>query len=190
MRFLDQFGKAANNVIDRARFEAEKFQKTSRIQGELGEIKQRLDAKWIEMGQRAYDLYHTGTMQTASFADLIQEVDRLRVEMTKKEDELRIAQAENYIEPEVPPDQQARTVPVEQGPPPPPNFKGQQTPRQPTPQAPSQPAPQAPQRSTPPAQQDGTAAGKKTCPACSFQMPNHAVFCPNCGFRVGTTHLS
>jgi hypothetical protein len=86
MRFLDQFGKAANNMIDRARFEAEKFQKTSRIQGELGEIKQRLDAKWIEMGQRAYDLYHTGNMQTASFADLVQEIDQLRIEITKKED--------------------------------------------------------------------------------------------------------
>jgi hypothetical protein len=183
MRFLDQFGKAANHMIDRARFEAEKFQKTSRIQSELGEVKQQLDAQWIEMGQRAYDLYRTGNMQTASFTDLVQEIDRLRVEITKKEDELRIAQADNYIEPEVPPDQQARPVPVEQGPPPPPpSFKGQQTPQQ--------PAQQAPQRTAPPAQQDNTATDKKICPACSFQMPNHAVFCPNCGFRVGTTHLS
>jgi hypothetical protein len=178
MRFLDQVGKAVSQGIDRARFEADKFQKTSRIQGELSALNDELNGVWIEMGQRTYDLCKTGTINPASFSDLIQRIEELRVEVTRKEDELRLAQAEAYVEP--PPGPAAQSVPVEhQQHPPPPSS-------QPDPAAPGPVAPGGPPATPPSSPQAGT----KTCPACSFQMPAHAVFCPKCGFRVGTAHLS
>jgi hypothetical protein len=175
MGFLDQFGKAAGQVVDRARFEAEKFQKTSRIQGELSDIKQQLDQVLIELGQRTHDLYHAGQMQSTSVADLVQQVDRLRGEVIGKEDELRQAQAETYVEPTPPPP--GETPPpsgAEEANTAPPTFKGQYEPPPSAPAAPAvQPAPEQPDT--------------RTCPACSFQMPAKAVYCPNCGFRVGSS---
>lgn len=174
MGFLDQFSKAAGQVVDRAKFEAEKFQKTSRIQGELSDIKHQLDQTLIELGQRTHDLYHAGQIPVGSVAELVQQVDRLRGEVIGKEDELRQAQAEGYVEPE-------RPAPSETPPPPagteeqsaaPPNFKGQYSPPA---NAPVAPTPQPEQPDT------------RTCPACSFQMPAKAVYCPNCGFRVGSS---
>jgi hypothetical protein len=190
MGFLDQFGKTAGQIVDRARFEAEKFQKTSRIQGELSDIKHQLDQTLIELGQRTHDLYHAGQIQAPSMADLVRRIDQLRGEVIGKEDELQQAQAEAYAEPEPPPPGEAAPpAPGEAAPPPPgeaapppptggsdpnampPNFKGQDAP----PPAPVAPTPQPEQPDT------------RTCPACSFQMPVKAVYCPNCGFRVGSS---
>ena len=42
--------------VDRAKFEADKFQKTSRIQGNVNNIKQQLDGKMIELGQSIVSL--------------------------------------------------------------------------------------------------------------------------------------
>jgi len=176
MGFLDQFGKAAGQVVDRARFEAEKFQKTSRIQGELSDIKQQHDQVLIELGQRTRDLYHAGQIPLGSVAELVQQVDRLHGEVIGKEDELRQAQAEAYVEPTPPPPGEA-TPPsggAEEPSTAPPTFKGQyETP----PSAPAAPA----------AQPEPEQPDTRTCPACSFQMPAKAVYCPNCGFRVGSS---
>ncbi len=196
MRFFDQVGKAATNVadaaqqaMDRARFEAEKFQKTSRIQGELSELKQQLDQHYRELGQRTHELYRTGQIQTASVSDLISQIEQVQIDVTRKEDELRIAQAEARVEstPSAAPtgttdDPTARPVPIQDTPAAqPPTFRGQQTATEQT----GTPPPAVGMPAAPDA-----AAGKKGCPACGFQMPMHAVFCPNCGFRVGTAHLS
>jgi hypothetical protein len=100
--------------------------------------------------------------------DLVQTIERLHIEVTKKEDELRIAQAEVYVEkPSAEGGPQSVPVDEEDQPHSTPHFHGQQ------------PAPPA----HPPAQPQ-PATQKKTCPACSFEMPGHAVFCPNCGMRM------
>jgi hypothetical protein len=169
MKFFDQFGKAASHAVDRAKFEAEKFHKTSRIQGELNEIQEQLNEKLIELGQRTYDLYRASQLTMPSVADLIKAIDLLRIEVIKKEDELRQAQAEIYVEPEG--ETAARSVPIQDEP-------GAQS------AASGQPAPSG---GPPPDQQQPAAdEGTRTCPACSFQMPARAVFCPNCGFRLGS----
>jgi hypothetical protein len=180
MGFLDQFSKAAGQVVDRARFEAEKFQKTSRVQGELSDVKHELDQVLIELGQRTHDLYHAGQMQSASIGDLVQRIDQLRGEVIRKEDELRQAQAEAYVEPERPEPGPAAPPAAETEEPntAPPNFKGQYNPS-----ASAPPAASVPPASTPAPEQSDT----RTCPACSFQMPAKAVYCPNCGFRVGSS---
>jgi hypothetical protein len=174
MGFLDQFGKTAGQIVDRARFEAEKFQKTSRIQGELSDIKHQRDQILIELGQRVHDLYHAGQVQASSVADLVQRVDQLRGEVIRKEDELRQAQAEVFVEPAQPaPGEVAPSPGGEEAPSSSttPSFKGQHATQ-----------PDAPSAPTPP----GTQTETRTCPACSYQMPAKAVYCPNCGFRVGT----
>jgi len=80
----------------------------------------------------------------------------LQASLTLKEEELRHVQGQVFIEPTT---TRAQNVPISVEPP-----------RPPAP-APPPPAP--------------TVAGSKTCPSCGFQMPQTAVFCPNCGLRVG-----
>lgn len=164
MGFFDQLGKTISHGVDRAKFEAEKFQKTSRLQGNVGNIKQQLDGKMIELGQRAYDLYRAGQITAPSVAKLAQEIDKLRAEMIVKEEELKAAQAEMFVEPVLPTISTAQSIPISQD-------------------APQQennaiPAP------SPAAQSSLSPEHTKTCPNCQFQMPTRAVFCPNCGLRV------
>ncbi len=188
MRFLDQFGRSAQQAIDRARFEADKFQKTTALQGEIADLQHKLNQQLTALGERAYDLYRAGTLAPASVADLAREVDALRMDVTRKEDELRQAQAMVYVEP--PPGAVAQVVPIDDDDSPP-------TPSNVAPPTPSNVAPPTPQRKTGTAPLSGTPpvapppvppahAATRTCPACTFKMPAHAIFCPNCGFRVGT----
>lgn len=161
MGFLDQISRTISQGVDRAKFEAEKFQKTTRVQGELSDLKRQLDEKMIELGQRAYELHRAGQITAPSIADLAHRVDQLRSGVVIKEEELRLAQAETFVEMAPAPPPQAQSIPITQEPAPP---------------------PQAPSSAPPPA----AAPTTRTCPACSFQMPGTAVFCPNCGFRVGS----
>ncbi|NJP06720.1 MAG: zinc ribbon domain-containing protein [Chloroflexaceae bacterium] len=176
MDILDRITKSAAQAIDRAKFEALKFQKTSQIQGDLNEIKRQLDAKMIELGQRAYDLYRANQIQSPSVREMVEAIDALRASVVLKEEELREAQIQNYTVPAgAANDQsQAQSVPIWDEP-----TSGDQSPASGyTPPPASSYAPP-----TPPASE--TPVAKRQCPTCSFMMPTTAVFCPNCGFRVG-----
>jgi ssDNA-binding Zn-finger/Zn-ribbon topoisomerase 1 len=157
MGFLDQISKTLSQGVDRAKFEAEKFQKTTKLQGELNDLKRQVDEKMIEMGQRAYDLHRAGQISASSIAELAQTVDQLRASLVVKEEELKKAQVDVYIEPARPSGPTAQSVPI-------------------THEQPGQYGPSS--ASTP-------EAATKNCPTCNFQMPGSAVFCPNCGSRVG-----
>jgi DNA repair exonuclease SbcCD ATPase subunit len=156
MGFLDNISKSIQQGVDRAKFEAEKFQKTTKYQGEVNEFKRQLDAKLMELGQRAYDLQRAGQINAPSIAQLSATVDQLRATLLAKEEELNQAQAENFPEPPTasPPPTAAQQVPISY---------------------------EAPTIITPPPQAGPT---QKTCPNCGFQMPGTAMFCPNCGTRV------
>lgn len=154
MGFLDQISRTISQGVDRARFEAEKFQKTTRIQGELSDLKRQVDQKLLELGQRAYDLHRAGQVNVPSIAELAQAVDQLRGTVLAKEEELKQAQGENYIEPKPGSSPPAQSVPI-----------SYDTPAQPG-AASEQPAAQ------------------KVCRNCGFQMPGTAMFCPNCGVRA------
>jgi outer membrane biosynthesis protein TonB len=181
MSFLDNLGKSFSHGVDRAKFEAEKFQRTNRLNGELNQIKKQLDDKLIELGQRAYDLHRAGQISAPSVAALTQVIDRLRSDVIVKEEALKAVQAESYEEPPAGTAPPAQSVPVNHEPAPP---AQQHTPPPPPPAQQRTPPPQpSPQERTPPPPQGAT--GSKTCPACGFTMPMHAVFCPNCGYRVG-----
>lgn len=163
MGIIDQLSKTLTQGVDRARFEAEKLQRTLRLQSELGDIKRQYDGKLIEMGLRAYELHRAGQINSAIIAELTKAVDQLRASLTVKEEELKTAQADVFIE--------TATAPM-----PPPSHS--------VPISVETPAYPPTAQSAPPAQ--SSPAARKACPNCSFQMPATAMFCPNCGARVGT----
>ncbi len=175
MSFLDQIGKSISHGVDRAKFEADKFQRTNRLQSELNDIKKRLDKTLIDMGQRAYDLHRAGQINAPTIGAMAQTVDKLRSEMVIKEEALKTVQAEVYEEPLGTITAPAQPVPIVQEAPP----DTMPPPAPPPAQTVSAPLPAV---TAPPAQ---PSPATKTCPQCHFQMPMRAVFCPNCGFRIG-----
>ncbi|WP_129673140.1 zinc ribbon domain-containing protein [Candidatus Chloroploca sp. Khr17] len=155
MGFLDQISKQISQGVDRAKFEAEKFQKTTRLQGEVNEVQRQVDTRMYELGQRAYELLRAGQIHSASLNELSAAIDQLRSSLVAKEEELKQAQTEVFVEP-------------------PPTY---------TPPPPSQQVPIS--YETPPASDPYTPPPPtKVCGACGFQMPVTAMFCPNCGSRV------
>jgi len=99
MGFLDQISKTLSQGVDRAKFEAEKFQKTTRLQGEVNEFRRQLDAKLMEIGQRAYDLQRAEQISAPSISEMAAAVDQLRATLVAKEEELKLSQNDAFIEP-------------------------------------------------------------------------------------------
>ncbi|MFV9503060.1 MAG: zinc ribbon domain-containing protein [Oscillochloridaceae bacterium umkhey_bin13] len=153
MKFLDQLGRQINQSVDRAKFEAEKFQKTTRLQGEANDLRRDIDGKLNELGQRAFELLRAGQINSATLAELANSIDQLRSSLIVKEEELKEAQAEVFVEPPPPPQ---ATPSVQQVP-----ISDESAPVTPPP------------------------VTQKICGVCNFQMPSTALFCPNCGTRVG-----
>lgn len=160
MGFLDQLSKTISQGVDRAKFEAEKFQKTTRLQGEVNDFRRQFETKLMELGQRAYDLQRAGQIHAPSIAELSSTIDQLRATLLAKEEELKLAQGEVFVEPVSPTPPVSQQVPISVEPPPPPR--------------PAAPPPAPPQ----------AVPTQKVCGGCGFQMPSTAMFCPNCGARV------
>ncbi len=188
MSILDQITRSANQIVDRARFETEKFQRTTRLQAEIADLRLDMDRKLAELGQRTYELYRAGQISSATVATLVQAIDQIRISMTQKEEELSAVQVSEYVDPTAPaPTGGAWSVPIEDAPaaqaaPSPSPYSP--PPAQATPSPPpysSRPyAPPSAQATPPPPQ-----AATKTCGACGYTMAARAIYCPNCGFRVG-----
>ena len=99
MDILGNLNKTLSQGIDRARFEAERLQKTLRLQGEISDLKRQIDVKRQELGERAFELYKAGQIQSPTLGTLVQSMDALRSQITLKEEELKRAQDEEYVEP-------------------------------------------------------------------------------------------
>jgi hypothetical protein len=155
MGFLDNLSKTISQGVDRAKFEADKFQKTTRLQNEINELKRQIDANRMEFGDRAIQLFRAGQIQSATLGEILKAMDALQGSITLKEEELKASQNEVFVEPTPAAGMPAQNVPIV-----------------------SEPSTQArPQAAAP--------AGMKFCPNCQFQMPTSAMFCPNCGARLG-----
>src|SRR5215213_2870032 len=155
MGFLDNLSKTISQGVDRAKFEADKFQKTTRLQNEINELKRQIDANRMEFGDRAIQLFRVGQIQSATLGEILKAMDALQGSITLKEEELKASQNEVFVEPTPPVGMQAQNIPISSEPP-----------------TQARPQPAAP-------------AGMKFCPNCQFQMPTSAMFCPNCGARLG-----
>jgi uncharacterized membrane-anchored protein YhcB (DUF1043 family) len=185
MGLLDNISKTANQVMDRARFEAEKFQKTTRLQGELNDLKEQLDGQMREMGQRAYELFNSGQIYAASFQDMASKIEQLRTEVIKKEEELTESQKEYYAEPANAPNtasSQATSVPIWEDEPSPPASPPPASPPPASP-PPASPPPASPPPASPPPPRAPASTASKACEACNYQIPVTARFCPKCGTR-------
>ena len=155
MGFLDNLSKTISQGVDRAKFEADKFQKTTRLQNEINELKRQIDANRMEFGDRAIQLFRAGQIQSATLGEILKAMDALQGNITLKAEELKTAQSDVFIEPTPAAGVQAQNIPISSEPP-------------------TQSRPQA-----------AAPAGMKFCPNCQFQMPTSAMFCPNCGARLG-----
>lgn len=156
MSFIDNFTKKVTQGVERAKFEAEKIQRTLRLETELGDLKKQVDSKRLEFGDRALELYRAGMIQSPTLGALLREIKSFQQKVTLKEEELKLAQADQFVDPVAPPTPTAQSVPVS-----------------------VEPASSPAGASRPVA-----ATGVRSCPNCQFQMPNTAVFCPSCGTRV------
>jgi hypothetical protein len=166
MSFIDNLLKKGTQGIERAKFEAEKIQRTLRMESELNDLKKSLDSKRLEFGDRALELYRAGMIQSPTLGSILRDIETFQQKVTLKEEELKIAQAEQFVDPagtSSPTPPSAQSVPVSVEAPPAPTY---------TPP----PAPEAP--ATP-------VVSTKPCPSCGFMMPMTSVFCPSCGTRIG-----
>jgi hypothetical protein len=105
MGFLDNLSKTISQGVDRAKFEADKFQKTTKLQNEINELRRQFDANRQDFGDRAIQLYRAGQIQSPTLGELLKAIDALQSSITLKEEELKQAQAEVFVEP------QSSTVP-------------------------------------------------------------------------------
>jgi hypothetical protein len=96
MGFLDSLSKTLTTGVDRAKFEADKFQRTSRISGEINNIKSQIDTNIRQLGERALELYQQGSLTAPEIASLAQIIGQLRDQQNQKESELNVAQSETF----------------------------------------------------------------------------------------------
>lgn len=215
MGFLDSLSKTLSSGVDRAKFEADKFQRTSRINGEINNVKSQIDTNIRQLGERALELYQQGTITAPEIASLAQIVAQLRDQQTAKETELNTANAETFetwqaSQPQQPQTSSAQNVPISSDadvPTPTSDTSytaGSSTSSSPTASSPAAGAPSFTGRSyTIPESTDMSGSGApntssvggqsvagtttSACPNCGYSVPNNAAFCPNCGSRVAHT---
>ena len=99
MGFLDNLSKTISHGVDRAKFEADKFQKTTRLQNEINELKRQIDANRMEFGDRAIQLFRVGQIKSATLGEILKAMDALQGSITLKEEELKASQTEVFVEP-------------------------------------------------------------------------------------------
>jgi hypothetical protein len=117
MGFLDNLSKSISQGVDRAKFEADKFQKTTRLQNEVTELKRQMDVNRMEFGDRAIQLYRAGQIQSATLGEILKALDALQASVTLKEEELKTAQGEVFVEKTPPVGVQSQQVPISSEPP-------------------------------------------------------------------------
>ncbi len=190
MRFLDNLSKSISSGVDRAKFEADKFQRTSKINGDIGNFKSQVDTNMRQLGERALELYQQGALQAPEIASLAQVIAQLREQLGAKEHELEQANAETFeqfqaSQPQTsaPSAGSGQSVPIsremEEGSFPTPTASGSSAFPGPSGDISGSGLPNSasigdlePLGSTPYA-----------CASCGYGLPEGAVFCPNCGTR-------
>lgn len=192
MGFLDQLSKTLSSGVERARFEAEKFQRTSRINGEISNIKSQVETNVRQLGERALELYQQGVITAPEVASLAQIIAQLREQLALKEAELTAVQNETFeawqaSQPQsststtpASAEQAPASVPVEQAPPS--AAWRSRAYEMPTPTN-AAPGPSTPSTASTVASA-ADAPSTRACPVCGYRVPENAVFCPNCGSRV------
>ncbi len=200
MGLLDTLSDRLSSGVDRVRFEADKFQRTSRISGEISNMKSQVDTNMRQLGERAFSLHQQGKLQAPEVASLTQVITQLQAQQADKERELGEAQSDTFElwlarQPHAAPsapdqgngadsffDQTAYSGSNTSAPATPSTSTASSTASTPTSTASST-------ASTPPfagatGGQPAVDAAPYACANCGFALPANAVFCPNCGTRT------
>ena len=191
MKFLDNLSKTITTGVDRAKFEADKFQRTSRINGEISNLNSQIETNLRQLGERALELHEQGMLPAPEIASLAQVITQLRTQQQEKQRELDESNAETFEQYQA---SQARDVT-------PPPATGQNVPISREPVEGSFPTPTSSEsHAFPPPSTDISRSGVPNtasvggpepvgstpyaCANCGYAVPDGAVFCPNCGTRV------
>ena len=191
MRFLDNLGKSLSTGVERAKYETDKFQRTSKINGEISNVKAQVETNMRQLGERALELYQQGSIQAPEIASLAQIIAQLREQLDARERELEQVTNETF-------EQFQATQPQ---PAPPASGEGYSIPVGRESTEGSFPTPTASEsQAVPMASTDlsgsgmpnssslgGVAAVGTTpyaCAQCGFALPEGAAFCPECGTRA------
>lgn len=190
MRFLDNLSKSISSGVDRAKFEADKFQRTSKINGDIGNFKSQIDTNMRQLGERALELYQQGAIQAPEIASLAQVIAQLREQLGAREHELEQANAESFeqfqaSQPQTstPPAGSGQSVPIsremEEGSFPMPTASGSSAFPEPSGDISGSGQPNSASIGA----VEPMGATPYACVNCGYALPDGAVFCPNCGTR-------
>jgi uncharacterized Zn finger protein (UPF0148 family) len=193
MRFLDNLSKTLSSGVDRAKYEADKFQRTARLNSEISNYKAQIETNMRQLGERALELYQQGVLQAPEIASLAQIIAQLRDQQQTKEQELTQASAETFEQFQAANPQPNTSASSEQNVPI--SREGQQS-GFPMPESSGSSA--IPSMSTDlsgtglpnPSSVGGLEAAGTTpyaCSSCGYALQEGSVFCPNCGTRVAAS---
>jgi uncharacterized Zn finger protein (UPF0148 family) len=193
MRFLDNLSKTLSSGVDRAKYEADKFQRTARLNSEISNYKAQIETNMRQLGERALELYQQGVLQAPEIASLAQIIAQLRDQQQTKEQEFTQASAETFEQFQAANPQPNTSASSEQNVPI--SREGQQS-GFPMPESSGSSA--IPSMSTDlsgtglpnPSSVGGVEAAGTTpyaCSSCGYALQEGSVFCPNCGTRVAAS---
>lgn len=202
MRFLDNLSKTLSTGVDRAKYEADKFQRTSRINSEIANLKAQTETNMRQLGERALELYEQGSLQAPEIASLAQLIAQLREQQTAKQLELDQANAETFeqyqaSQPSAPDTavESNQSVPISREP-----SATDYSSTSSYSSVPSSSYDTSSSTSVPSSSYDTSSSASSSssltgvgavgttpyaCSNCGFALPEGAVFCPNCGTRAG-----
>jgi NADH pyrophosphatase NudC (nudix superfamily) len=94
MSILDKFTKGVGEAADRAKFEADKALRVRRIKSEVEKLEEQVQQATMAVGTKALEL------RPAGLQELVEQVEKLQVQLEVKNEELSSARAEEFVESE------------------------------------------------------------------------------------------
>lgn len=170
-----QLGHQLRKGLDRIGFEADKLLRSNRIRSEGTRLQEQVDEKIYALGAKVLEMSERGTALEPELQTLVSQVKRLEAEIARKKKEIEAVSSEAWVEPASPP----TAIPAPSRP----ALNAPSQSRQPGGQ--SRKHQQHATKQTPAANKGGTQEAERICPVCKSQVRPQAVFCANCGYRLG-----
>jgi hypothetical protein len=186
MAWWDKATKSVKEQAEKVSFEADKMMRLRREEGAAGEIKAKLQAKLVDMGQAALGLYRSGALADPTVAGIANDIADMEGQLKEQTAKVEAIRAEQYQ----PATDQPSSGVVDQAPAAAPAAAVAPEPVAPapvaapvTPEAVAAPEPVAPAPAAAPAAPAAQPA-TVSCPNCQAEMPAKAAFCTECGTRL------
>lgn len=159
----DFFGKLKSGA-GKVAFDADKMGRVNKAKGEIGKLKQQIDALYLKLGEITYSQFANPNSAAPDISEMCQNITELNRQIGVKNEDIQRINAESYAPQGAP--APATVPPVTQAPPP-------------VMAAPVVAAPGATD-----AAPAVPAASTKFCPNCGKEMAAAVKFCPDCGTKM------